>query len=94
MIFSDVKELQRAYTQDLIDIHALVKVKLSHGGKTSIVETTPGRITLKSVLPDNMPFEMINQVLKKKDVSNLVNECYRRCDTSKQWYLLIRSSGL
>jgi DNA-directed RNA polymerase subunit beta' len=83
MIFSDVKELQRAYTQDLVDIHALVKVKLSHGGKTSIVETTPGRITLKSVLPDNMPFEMINQVLKKKDVSNLVNECYRRCDTKQ-----------
>ncbi len=83
MLFSNEQELTRAYEQDLVDIHALVKVRITHGEKTMVVETTPGRITLKRVLPTNIPFEMINKVLKKKDISNLVNECYRRCDTKQ-----------
>ncbi|MDC3181246.1 DNA-directed RNA polymerase subunit beta' [Gammaproteobacteria bacterium] len=83
MLFSNEKELIKAFEQELVDIHALVKVRLTHAGETKIVETTPGRVTLKRVLPDSMPFGMINTVLKKKDISNLVNECYRRCDTKQ-----------
>ena len=42
------------------------------------VETTVGRALLSDILPVGLPFRLINQVLKKKTVSQLINECYRR----------------
>ena len=42
------------------------------------VETTVGRALLSRVLPDGMPFSLVNKPLDKKAVSRLVNTCYRR----------------
>ena len=42
------------------------------------VQTTVGRALLSDILPVGLPFRLINQVLKKKTVSQLINECYRR----------------
>jgi len=33
---------------------------------------------LSLILPKGMPFELINQALGKKQISGLLNECYRR----------------
>ncbi|HEX2752518.1 MAG TPA: DNA-directed RNA polymerase subunit beta', partial [Alphaproteobacteria bacterium] len=48
---------------------------------TRIVDTTPGRMIMAQVLPKhpNVPFEVINRVLTKKDVSNLIDVVYRHC---------------
>ena len=45
------------------------------------VETTPGRMILGSILPKNknINFEMINKVLTKKEVSNIIDTVYRFC---------------
>ena len=42
------------------------------------VETTVGRAILSAVLPEGMPFELINCVMKKKAISGVINEGYRR----------------
>ncbi|MCC7221679.1 MAG: DNA-directed RNA polymerase subunit beta', partial [Candidatus Contendobacter sp.] len=42
------------------------------------VKTTVGRALLSDILPVGLPFRLINQVLKKKTVSQLINECYRQ----------------
>ena len=42
------------------------------------VSTTVGRALLSDILPVGLPFKLINQVLKKKTVSHLINECYRQ----------------
>ncbi|MDS4026378.1 MAG: DNA-directed RNA polymerase subunit beta' [Candidatus Contendobacter sp.] len=43
-----------------------------------LVRTTVGRALLSEILPQGLPFALINQVLTKKAVSRLINECYRR----------------
>ena len=83
MEFATIDELKRAYDQGFVSLHAIVKVRIHRSGKSEIVETTAGRIILSRVLPDAMPFELINRVLKKKDVSQLVQECYKRCGTKE-----------
>lgn len=42
--------------------HAPIKVKLN--GK--LVETTVGRILFREIVPEGVPFEMINKELTKK----------------------------
>jgi len=83
MVFANMLELKRAYDQGIVNLHASVKVRITDMGEKKVVETTPGRVILHNVIPSKIPFEMINKVLKKKDVSKLVDECYRRCDNKE-----------
>ncbi|WP_022954418.1 DNA-directed RNA polymerase subunit beta' [Leucothrix mucor] len=86
MVFASTEEAQRAYETGQASLHAKVKVRINDSFidengeivyKTHIVDTTVGRAILKVVLPKGMPFELLNRVLKKKSISNLVNEAYR-----------------
>jgi radical SAM/Cys-rich protein len=45
-----------------LEIHAAIRVRLGD----EKVETTVGRILLKEIVPDGIPFEIINQVMDKK----------------------------
>ena len=42
-------------------------------------ETTVGRALLSEILPAGLPFALINKPLKKKEISKLINEAFRRC---------------
>ncbi len=86
MIFADPQEAMRAYETGQVSLHAKVQVRIkeSYFDKNGElvetegrVETTVGRSILVSILPKGMPFSLVNQVLKKKAISNLVNEAYR-----------------
>ncbi|WP_458526026.1 DNA-directed RNA polymerase subunit beta' [Onishia taeanensis] len=88
MIFSDLKEVERAFGTQSVAMHARVKVRLTEflpeeeGGelieRTSIYDTTVGRAMLFRILPKGAPFELVNQPMKKKAISGLINEVYRR----------------
>ncbi|MFC3033717.1 DNA-directed RNA polymerase subunit beta' [Pseudoalteromonas fenneropenaei] len=88
LVFKDPKEAEKAYRTGQADLHARVKVRISevHIAEetrietpvTAIVETTVGRAILSSILPKGLPFELINRALGKKQISGLLNECYRR----------------
>lgn len=86
-VFKDPKEAEKAYRSGNAELHARVKVRISQSVKNengvvedtiTIIETTVGRAILSLILPKGMPFESINQALGKKQISSLLNECYRR----------------
>ena len=87
MKFRDVKEAHRAYENDEVDLHARVTVRISEtlinddGEKVQQVrrvETTVGRAIVSEILPAGLPFEFVDKPLTKKNISNLINSCYRR----------------
>jgi DNA-directed RNA polymerase subunit beta' len=87
MAFANVAEVKRAYDNRVVELHAKVKVRISEtvvaedgsrSKKTSIVDTTVGRALLQEVLPEGLPFELANVELTKKNISRLINSCYRQ----------------
>lgn len=83
MIFADTQEVERAYYNEQVDLHAKVKVRLTEeqaGGETHthIVDTTVGRSLLADILPQGLSFKYVNRVLKRGEISELVDLCYRR----------------
>ncbi|MHA7841173.1 MAG: DNA-directed RNA polymerase subunit beta' [Gammaproteobacteria bacterium] len=86
-VFADPQEVLRAYDADAVEVHAKVKVRLpiletQENGETvlvnKIVDTTVGRALLFEILPEGLPFDLINQTLKKKTISRLVSICYHK----------------
>jgi DNA-directed RNA polymerase subunit beta' len=87
MIFSDTDEVHRAYENKMVDLHARIRVRIqetiiSEAGdrrhETNLVQTTVGRALLAEIRPSGMPFRLLNEPLKKRQISNLINSCYRR----------------
>jgi len=87
MAFADVAEVHRAYGNRAVDLHARIKVRINAVGtigegekdiESRLVETTVGRALLSELLPTGLPFDLINKTLKKKEISSLINACYRR----------------
>jgi DNA-directed RNA polymerase subunit beta' len=73
-VLTDVKEVHRFYENGFTDLHAKIKVRI----KGVLVATTVGRALLSEVIPDGLPFELINCPLTKKAILTLINTCYRR----------------
>jgi DNA-directed RNA polymerase subunit beta' len=73
--FFNSDEVYHAMADKQLDLHA--KIKVRHDGK--IIETTPGRVVLNSVMPDGMPFH--NELLNKKRIQALVEEVYKQKGT-------------
>ena len=73
-IFADAEEVRIAYDSGEVDLHARVKVRMDG----ELVATTPGRIILKEVIPDIIPFPVINRIMDKKSIGQLVDICYRQ----------------
>ena len=75
-----------------VDVHARIKVRIDetiiseHGEErheTNLVDTTVGRALLAEIRPIGMPFHLLNEPLKKKQISGLINSCYRRLGLKK-----------
>ena len=80
-IFSDVAEARRAYENAVVHLHAKVRVRVPHENPEQglvLVETTVGRALLSEILPAGMPYSIVNQVMNKKVISILINDCYRK----------------
>jgi DNA-directed RNA polymerase subunit beta' len=59
-----------------------------------LIETTVGRILLKEILPEEIPFRLINKVMKKSELANLIDYCYRYGGDKKTVLLSDRLKGL
>jgi len=75
MIFGSPDEVVIALDQSAIDINAFIKVRID--GKT--YDTTAGRVILYRILPKELGFDSINDVLEKKKITKLVEEIYNKC---------------
>ncbi|MBN2033819.1 MAG: DNA-directed RNA polymerase subunit beta' [Deltaproteobacteria bacterium] len=72
--FSSSEELRMAHDAGELDLHAAIKVRID--GKME--ETTTGRVILYELLPERLPFSLLNRVMNKKELRILINESYRR----------------
>ncbi|KPK10081.1 MAG: DNA-directed RNA polymerase subunit beta' [Acidithiobacillales bacterium SG8_45] len=87
-VYADVEEVDRAYNTGTVSLHAKVKVRLKQvqideeGNQVEhrrLVDTTIGRALLSELLPAGLDFEeLMNKPLKKRDISELINTCYRK----------------
>ncbi len=80
MMFADPEEARIAYDAGEVDLHARVRVRMSMtpDGEPQLVDTTPGRILLREAIPEMIPFSVINRVMDKKSIGQLVDICYRQ----------------
>ncbi len=87
MVFANVAEARRAYDHGVASLHAQVRVRIrevqiaddgTRSETNKLSKTTVGRALLSEILPDGLPFELMNDELNKKAISNLINACYRR----------------
>jgi len=72
-VLSNTEEVRVAYDANEVDLHARIKVRLDG----ELVETTVGRVLLRDILPEEIPFRLINKVMKKSELANLIDYCYR-----------------
>jgi len=73
-IFSSPEEVRIAYDAGELELHAAIKVRIN--GK--LYDTTTGRVILSELLPEGLPFDLVNRVMGKKELRILINESYRR----------------
>ncbi len=89
MLFQDVAEASRAYENHAVELNARIVVRIrevekdkgndKQAGKITRYETTVGRAILSEILPEGLPFSLINKALKKKEISKLINASFRLC---------------
>jgi len=86
MVFTDVGEIEQALAAKAVTLHTRIKSRydtVDENGQPVVrrVETTPGRMLLSEILPRNplIGFELINRLLTKKQVSDLIDQVYRHC---------------
>ncbi|HBJ37328.1 MAG TPA: DNA-directed RNA polymerase subunit beta', partial [Planctomycetaceae bacterium] len=102
MVFSTPEELDLALNQDVVDLHARVKMRLPKHRKLktdsndkdkvarheygTIIDTTPGRNRFNMMLPDGMDY--YNQAMKSSDLASVISDCYQRLGRRATIHLL------
>jgi DNA-directed RNA polymerase subunit beta' len=90
MIFSDSREVRRAYDLGQLSLQASIEVRIreklpadeSEGAelveRVRRVKTTAGRALMFDIVPDGLAFDLVDRDMTKRFVSQLINACYRR----------------
>ncbi|MEY2962103.1 MAG: hypothetical protein RLZ60_1933, partial [Pseudomonadota bacterium] len=86
MSFASIDEVEQALAAGEVHLHAKINARIKQideTGQEVIVraETTPGRLRLGGLLPLNnkAPFELVNRLLRKKEVQQVIDTVYRYC---------------
>ena len=78
-IFSDPDEVKFAYDNGHVSLHARIKARINN----KIETTTVGRVILYEIIPEEIPFDLINTVMSKKEITNLIDYAFRVCGPKK-----------
>ncbi len=86
MIFAGYDEVDLAFAQGEIALHAKIKMRLpkfqklkteeENGVYGDIIDTTPGRVRFNDMLPDGMDF--YNRAMRSGDLAGAISDCYQR----------------
>ncbi len=86
MVFGTVDEVQHALDAGAVHLHAKIKARIkqidNEGNEVMVrFDTTPGRVRLGALLPLNAkaPFDLVNRLLRKKEVQQVIDTVYRYC---------------
>ena len=84
MMLSDLQEVHQALFTKAVTLHSKITSRVpqtDEAGNSYMkrVETTPGRMLIGECLPKShkVPFEIVNRLLTKKDVGDVIDEVYR-----------------
>jgi DNA-directed RNA polymerase subunit beta' len=72
-VYAGPGEVRLAYDRGELDLHAGIQVRIE--GRR--VATTAGRVLLFEGLPPGLPFALVNRVMGKKQLADLLDACYR-----------------
>ncbi len=81
MIFYSTEEVIIAYNENVIDLHAIIKVKVEDVDENGdmfkhIIETSVGRIIFNQTVPKEVGY--INQLLTKKSLRTIISDIYKK----------------
>ncbi|MFQ5624253.1 MAG: DNA-directed RNA polymerase subunit beta' [Paracoccaceae bacterium] len=86
MAFSSIDEVDHALSAGIVHLHSRITARIDQideDGNTVAkrYETTPGRLRLGALLPKNhkAPFDIVNRLLRKKEVGEVIDTVYRHC---------------
>jgi DNA-directed RNA polymerase subunit beta' len=87
MMFAKMGEIEHAIAAKSVTLHSKIKGRawsFDENGKrvSKIFETTPGRMILGQLLPQNhvkIPFDVANNLMTKKNISAMIDTVYRNC---------------
>jgi len=71
-LFADAEEVRIAYDNEDVDLQAAIRLRWNGG----ILSTTVGRVLLNEIVPE--PLRFVNKELKKKEIGQLITDCYIR----------------
>ncbi|WP_010544856.1 DNA-directed RNA polymerase subunit beta' [Sphingomonas elodea] len=84
MILADMAEVHQALNAGAVTLHSKITSRVpqtDENGQTYLkrYQTTPGRMLLGECLPKShkVPFDVVNRLLTKKDVGDVIDEVYR-----------------
>ena len=89
-IFADTGEVICAVDAEVVSLHARITCRIN--GER--VKTTPGRIIVGELMPEGVPFELVNTVLNKRSIGKLVGDTYRMAGTKATVILCDRLKDL
>lgn len=84
--FYGVEDVQKALDAKAVELQSKVQVRITErlknedgeiDEKTTRYQTTVGRVLIWDVVPEGMPFEIVNCDMTKKNISRLLNYSYR-----------------
>ncbi|NQS72451.1 MAG: DNA-directed RNA polymerase subunit beta' [Desulfobulbaceae bacterium] len=90
MVFASPAHARIAYDQGLVHMQARVQVRI----KGLMVDTTIGRLLVGELLPDSVPYELVNKELSKKELALLIDHTYRHAGTKETVILADRLKDL
>jgi DNA-directed RNA polymerase subunit beta' len=72
-VFSDTSEVRSAFDAGVLEEHAGIKVRLNG----ELIDTTCGRVLFSEILPDEIPFEMANMDMSKKEIAKVIDHSFK-----------------
>lgn len=75
MRFAGMEEVRAAYDHGVVELQAAIQCKV----KNERVNTTAGRVLMYEIIPNELPFDLVNKVMDKKALGALIDACYRSC---------------
>ncbi|MCY4551410.1 MAG: DNA-directed RNA polymerase subunit beta' [Defluviicoccus sp.] len=101
MVFSSIGELEQALDTGAVDLHARCQVRIegvdAQGTPVRVrLESTPGRALLTQILPrhPDVSTALLNQLLTKKEISNVIDIVYRHCGQKETVIFADRLMGM
>ncbi len=85
-IFVDLDEINKALDNKSVELQTKIQLRVTEKLKdeqgeliahTKRYETTVGRALIWAIVPDGMPFDVVNVDMTKKNISKLINYSYR-----------------